>query len=481
MPDSTHIPCFHVHTEGGETAGQEWICDGDEKIARLAHDIVGQPEQNLRYFDRNPRPWNLRWLRLRPGGRPLVAGVQMFWNLGGQIITTEVNEVCVSGGGSEVLTLEVVSQDPGGVATSRRQLRLTYDADLDSYCYDFVAHLDLHSPEVFAAPGVEEVRFEYSDPWYCDIPRPTVEFAGMWPGFGYRHLLAEEADGSVWQMPLNHMATGIPAPQSFKENGLLGLALDPGTNPAFEFLGDTASRTAVGVCNWGYDVHLTARYAVAEIYQPICERFRIRLCGDEKAKELNKQAKPVPAVLYAGFEELPLYSRSSSFERGLRLTEPTQGDTDPWPWLPSGDEAEWCRDTGRTDDYSLKLSRIDPGVSEWTMDREGDGAFTQVWRQAEKWSISVYAKTESISGRGAYLAVRWFVYNYEQCYPYVKSEALTGTHSWTRLIVEIEGSPPPESSAICLSLRLDGAGTVFFDDLEVRPSTTFKVEEAQVA
>ena len=371
-----HRSRFDLVTRGGVTAGEEWICDGDQPIARLERAVVEQPEQNLRYFDRNLKPIVLRDLRLSPGARPLVAGVQLFWNLDGHIITTELIEVTVDGRGTDRLTVTVTTADPGGVATSRRVVTVTWDGDLGSYVYEFACHLDLHSPEVFHRPGVEQVSFEYSDPWYCDVPAPTLAFEGAWSPYGYTHLLAEPADGTVWQMPLNHMATGIPSPRSFREGGLFVLAADPGRNPAFEFLGDTAGRTSASVCNWGYDIHLGARYGADDLYEPICERFRIRLCPDEKVARLQSRAGPVPPVEYAGFGELPRYERRSSFEKPLRLDEPA-GELDPWPWLPAGEGAEWCRDHGRSDDCSLKIHRETAGVTEWSMNREGEGAFTQ--------------------------------------------------------------------------------------------------------
>ena len=457
---------FDLETRGGVTAGEEWICDNGEPIARLERVVVEQPEQNLRYFDRNVRPVVLRDLRLSPGGRPLVAGTQLFWNLDGHIITTELIEVTVDGRGTDRLAVTVTTADPGGVATSRRVLTITRDEDPVSYVYDFACHLELHSPEVFHRPGVEQVSFEYSDPWYCDVPAPTVAFGGAWSAHGYTHLLAEPADRTVWQMPLNHMATGIPSPRSFREGGLFVLASDPGHNPAFEFPGDTAARTSASVCNWGYDIHLGARYLADELYEPICERFRIRLCPDEKVAQLRGRAEPVPPVEYAGFRELPRYERRSSFEKPLRLDAPS-GELDPWPWLPSGDGAEWCRDHGRSDDCSLKIHRETAGVTEWSMDREGEGAFTQRWRENTGFRVSLWVRTEAVSGRGACLALRWIIYNHPERYPLVCSERLTGTRDWTRLAVEIRGPSPPEVSAVEIVLRQDGPGTSWFDDLEV--------------
>ena len=62
-----HQSCFTFRTRGGVCAGQQWICDGDQPIARLCYGIVEQPEQNLRYFDQvlklNPKYLNAYLVR----------------------------------------------------------------------------------------------------------------------------------------------------------------------------------------------------------------------------------------------------------------------------------------------------------------------------------------------------------------------------------------------------------------------------------
>ena len=464
-----HQSRFDLTTRGGVTAGQEWLCDGDELIARLDHVVVEQPEQNLRYFDRNLKPVVLRDLKLAPGGRPLVAGVQLFWNLqagGAHVITSELLDVTVDGRGTDRLTLTVITADPERVALSRRVLTLTWDGATASYVYDFACHLDLRCPETFDRPGTEAVRFEFSDPWYCDVPAPTVAFDGGWSAHGFTRLLAEGADGEVWRMPLNHLATGIPTPPALRDGGMLVLADCPGNNPAFEFVGESASRLNIGICNWGYDIHLSAGYERDELYAPICETFRVRRCADERVAELLTRALPVPRIAYAGRRELPRYERHSSFDKPLRLDEPA-GALDPWPWLPSGDGARWCRDSGRNDDDSLEITRADEGVTEWTMDREGEGAWTQRWRASTGFRVSVWVRTDGVTGRGASLGLRWVIFNHAQRHAWLGSPRVLGTTGWTRLTAEIRGPAPADVGAVEIVLRLDGAGTVWFDDIDV--------------
>ncbi len=134
----SHMPKFSFRTHGGVCAGQQWIYDREEPIARFESGIVEQPEQELRYFDGNPRPVNLRELKLAPGGRPLVVGVQLYWVFQHKVLaTSELVNVEVEGDGTDCLVMTFITRDPGGVATSRRVMTLTYDPELASYVYDF--------------------------------------------------------------------------------------------------------------------------------------------------------------------------------------------------------------------------------------------------------------------------------------------------------------------------------------------------------
>jgi hypothetical protein len=151
----------------------------------------------------------------------------------------------------------------------------------------------------------------------------------------------------------------------------------------------------------------------------------------------------------------------------MHLDQPSPGATDPWPWLPTGEGCSWSKDEGHSDDFSLKIAKETSGPTEWIMDRESDGAWTQRWTPSIGFRVTCYIKTENVQDRGSYLALRWGIYNYPERYPYICSQKLVGTHDWTRVEVEIHGPPPPEISAISLILRQDGPGTTWFDDLEV--------------
>ena len=89
------------------------------------------------------------------------------------------------------------------------------------------------------------------------------------------------------------------------------------------------------------------------------------------------------------------------------LNEPTPDDTDPWPWLPEGEGCEWSRTEGHSDSFSLKIEKQTDGPSEWVMDRESEGAWTERWTAGTGFRVTCYVKTEGVEGRGSCLAIRW--------------------------------------------------------------------------
>jgi len=462
-----HRPQFSFRTLGGSCLGQRWIFDHEEPIACLEHRTLDHPEHELLYFGDVPRPINLRYLKLCPGGRPLISGVQMYWKLKmSKVITSQLVQVVVDGQDSEALRLTVVTRDPHGVATSTRTLALTYDPDRGSYIYQFDCEIDIHHPHTLG--GGSQYEFEYCDPWYVDLPAPSQPFQGMWPKRPYTHFVGEMADGSVWKMPLNHSAAlTLPPPGVFKRDGLFLPAFESGHNVAFEFVGDTGPRTRIRVCHWGYDIHCIGRYSREQIQRPLHETFRILLCDDDKAGSLLAAGGAVPELAYRGHTELPLYERSSSFASGIALNQPSAGAADPFLWEPDADRnASWCQDEGHSDRHSLKISKAGTGLTRWVMLYEGQGSFLGYWPTTGSWRLRCWIKTEDVRGE-SYLGVSWNLFHRSMVWPLYTSARLSATNDWTQVEAVLPGPPPVGISDLSIQLEQDGSGTTWFDDLVV--------------
>jgi hypothetical protein len=476
MPTPNHIPAFSFRTHGGSCLGERWIYDGETPIARFTDATVDEPHRELLYFGDCARPLLLTDVRLRPDQRPLFGSVPLYWRVGGRggVCTTELQQLSVAGDNTAELTLTLVADDPAGALSSERLLRLTWDGDTGSYIYDFDCRLTFREPPQADASGC--VRLEYTDPMYADLPAPSQRFPGMWRKPAHTHFLAEQPDGSVWQLPINHNATRAePCTGPLAPDGWFITAYEPGANAGIQLVGETAGRTGIGICHWGYDIHLCSTLAADAWADGASARFRLRLCPDATAQALMARRNERPPIVYRGLTALPCYERRSGFASGIDLREPTPGDTDPYLWEPEeGMEAgaTWCRNHGRSDDCSLKIARTTPGISRWIMRYEGQGSFCGHWTRAIGYRISVWIQTADLQGGGAVIGVAWQRFHGDDTdFPAVLSTPVTGTQDWTRVEVVLAGPPPADVHDILFYLQADGIGTAWFDDLDVVQTT----------
>jgi len=464
-----HTPRFTWQIRNGAVFPELWIYDGDIPIALFDNRTAEQPGQQLMFFNGVPRPLVLRNIKLSPEGGPLVDCIQLYCKCG-PIVTDRLVDLNVKGQGTEQLVVTFVTQDRFRVATSRRILTLTYDNEKETYLYDFQGDLEFHSPESFNG---KSISFEFTDPWFIGCPGPALEFPGMWTK-RYQNFVCEADDGSVRVIPINHFTTSHKGGIRLKRDGMFLTAYEPDGNPAIQFVGDTAEKSGISICWWGYDYHLSRHVSPDELFAPVPIHFRIFKCPDKTVRNLLKKGvtPPLGSDEWRGKEDYPVYERVSSFEKGLRLDESYKGTIDPFPWRFTGDGAEWDKTSGRTDNFSLKIERKEKGLTRWqTFQGDGEGYFAEPWRPCKGYKVSCYIKTDSISGRGSTLAVQYHIPNSDQQYPIITARRLSGTNDWTKLEVEI-GPPeqqPPEIGCLMVMLQQDGSGTTWFDDLEVIP------------
>ncbi len=463
----SHAPKFTWKVLGGAVNPEQWIYDGDIPLAMFEQRVIEQPAEDLMFFNGVPKPPVLRHVRLTPGGPPLVECIQLYWVLiTGQLATDRMVNIDVQGSGTDRLVVTFHTRDRSGIADSKRILTLTYDRASGSYVYDFQAWLTFNSPE-FLNGGARS--FEFCDPWLTGCPGPSVEFPGMWDR-RYRKFVYESENGLV-ALPINHFTTSLKGGIKLKRDGSFFAGYEPDGNPAIQFVGDTADKSGIGICWWGYDLHLGRTIAPSEMDKPVLAHFRISDWPASKAKAMVGEAK-LPQWSNGGWNlgnEYPVYERKSSFAKGLALDGVAEGKVDPFPWTAQGDGASWDRTSGRTDKHSLKIERTAPGLSRWqTFQGDGEGYFAEPWSWVKGYTVSCWVKTEAVTGRGSTLAVQYHIPNFTQEYPVYSARKLTGANGWTKLELEV-GPPPEKTGCLMIMLQQDGAGTTWFDDLEVTP------------
>lgn len=464
-----HTPVFTWQHRGGSVNPEQWIFDGDVPLAMFENRTVEQPALQLMFFNQVPRPVVLRHIKLTPDGAPLIECIQLYCKCGA-IVTDRLADITVQGQGTDRIVIGFITQDQWKVATSRRILTLTYDNEKGSYIYDFQGVLEFHSPELFNGTSTS---FEFTDPWFVGCPGPALEFPGMWKK-RYQKFVYEAADGSIRTIPINHFTTSHKGNIRLKRDGMFLTAFEPDGNPAIQFVGDTADKSSISICWWGYDFHLSRSVTPDELFEPVPVHFRIFQCPNTIAQNLLKQSvtPPLKPDEWGGKAEYPVYERVSSFDKGIQLDGTFDGNTDPFPWHIAGIGAEWDKTSGRTDSYSLKITKNESGLTRWkTFQGDGEGYFAEQWLPCKGYKVSCYVRTDGVSGRGSTLAVQYHVPNSPQQYPIITASRIRGTTGWTRLDLDVgpPGPYPPEIGCLMIMLQQDGSGTTWFDDLEVIP------------
>jgi hypothetical protein len=462
-----HTAKFTWEIRGGAVNPEQWIYDGDIPLAMFEQRVIEQPAEDLMFFNGVPKPPVLRHVRLTPDGAPLFECIQLYWVLiSGKLATDQLVNIDVKGNGTEKLIVTFNTRDRGGIADSRRVLTLTYDEVSGSYVYDFQAWLTFNSPDFF---GGGTKQFEFCDPWLVGCPGPSIQFTGMWDRRYQKFVY--ESDKGIVALPINHFTTSLKSGIKLKRDGVFITAFEPDGNPAIQYVGDTADKSGISICWWGYDIHMGRSISSDEMDKPVLAHFRVMNCQNEKAQTMVKDGK-LPTWNPGGWNlgnEYPVYERVSSFAKGLALDGIAVGKIDPFPWINSGSGTSWDKTSGRSDSFSLKIDKKESGLSRWqTFQGDGEGYYGEPFSLSKGYKVSCYVKTAGVSGAGSTLAIQYHVPNFTQEYPVITAKRLTGANDWTKLELEI-GSTPPLAGCLMIMLEQDGSGTTWFDDLEVTP------------
>jgi hypothetical protein len=461
---AAHKPVFTWQIRG-DVNYQQWIYDGNTPIALFDMSTLDEPMQALMFFSAVPRPILLKYLKFTPDGAPLVQAVQLFWK-SGKMITDVLDGLTVQGSGTDRLTVAFTTKDPLDTARATRTLTLTYDNTLESYVYDFKDNVVINDPKAFASG--KGATFEFCDPWLSNCPSPSQKFMGMWKG-RYSKFAFESPDGSIVAIPHNHFSSSLKG-GNLKKDGIFAAVYEPDGNPAIQFLDETASKSHISICPWGYDIHLSYSAAPGEIEKPINTHFRFFKCPDDKARAMEKKAvtPSIKPTEFGGQKEMPMYERISSFDKAVAIEKPHTGELDPWFWVPQDEKgAVWDRSSGRSDKSSLKIEKDTPGVATWYSMCEGQGYYTEPWNACKGYEISCWVKTKDVEGAGASIAARYHVPNITPKWDLSRSEQVSGTKDWTKLTLRL-GPPQKDTSIMSIHLQQSGKGTTWFDDLEVK-------------
>lgn len=450
-----HQPQFSFHDQA--------IYDGDIKVADF------QPVQLVN-------------LRLSPQGPELFHALQLQWRfyMPNELYTSEIEELKVEGEGTERLIMRLRTRDPQGRGCDQRVVTLTYDPERDSYMIDVEGHFT-----VTGGPLATNAVIEYTDPYWINLPGPAFDFPGQgrkrWDMFVY-----EDVDGNIYQITHNHTQSthmDIHLPRG----GRVALVYEPDGNPVIELPDETADHTHLELCAWGYDLHFMWEVATRGTEVVLSEgtelpiHYRVYQLTPAEAQEMMARSQPRPLTprekLFG--RNLPVLLKRSTFDRLLGPHDSTaSGAIDPWFWqpleddsavVPEGENCVWDNQIGRTDHYSVRVQRAEPGLSSWRTHVLGPSFWGPPWPDTDHYEVIGYLKTENVEGKGAYIAAQFSGNSAEldESRTIFESEKLTGTNDWT----EVRCLIPQRASGnrLNIQLRLEGTGKAWFDDVTWPP------------
>lgn len=425
-----------------EWKGERWIMDRREPIAMIGRDCKGHEVKTV------------------PGYQPQY---MMYWhwlNYGDETFYADkLKAVNVLEEGKQ-LRVEIISTDKGkDWLTSRTAITLSYDAVKHCYVYDHVSDLTIADGHTLRVSH----PLEFTDPCaqgHVGSASPkTVEWPTPHPWSVYKHV-----SGKLYKHPHNHNTWypgfAKPAWQQAKGNylandgGFWALVGDPVANPVMTVQSTNVKDAEfyTELCGWAFDVHMRlypGKPGATHTLQPGTYTVKWQLtsvdgkqgtawlqeAGYCAAEDLEKQV-----LLYTGgighVEEFDTVAKWAS----------------PYYTYPLGDAALRDATVGHGDATSLKI--VGPREAGAMV---GGSVYSDPVQPDTVYELSAWVKTLDAKGEGPGMSFGGNTYH----------SRITGTNDWRQIKFVCKPNEPLHT--VSFSLFNSGAGTVWFDDFQIRP------------
>ena len=430
--------------------GQDWFFFGDEPIARFDREAMQLFQAKTRLAVRPTFYVPLNWWR------PGVAGQETYRLAGFSML-------------EEGARLSFRADSVGSALGDESSFTVTIGREPDNrgILYDFQVGLVLTKDDT---PSTN-VNTEWADV----LPYGIISRTDIQPAAGAGAFVGEPrwyvwgaAGSGLYKTPINrvgHVGYYLRDPDidfdPHVEPGDIVGTLDGTGNVVVKVL-EASSPTYHYLCGWSHDIHVG--YVAPAEPMPAGSRlsahYTVGTVAPESAEDLTAKAI-LPPDARAGDTLFPAYTPGKdTFDVAADFNAPS--DRQLWirrrPVPPFDGPEFWDRREGHGDRNSI---RIDGPYSVATFTGRDVFGVTQVLGNEEQ-RISVWVKTEGVRGNGPYIGVQ----------PLSGKRMdvplpLQGTAEWQQVSFATNGLRGNEY--VTLYLGLDGCGTVWFDDLEVRP------------
>ena len=447
----------------------------------------------------------------RPGGPRRICNWVPFW-MGFASLQAEVDISVLDGQDSDCLVLQLVPDDPGGMAAARSQMTFTWDAAHDSYAVEHEGWLTFRrAPSAgdlggfFSMPLIEGGAawiWQIDDPNYENNYGPSVPMRRDWyhqyepytgPDTfrkhwrrGVTHLLSQEPSG-VLRMAEAHRGRLFATPLNLnlfpvQPGGRQGARFTDGAGLIYEILSDPP--VASHICEWGFDHHyfhvLPTRDGLPAVSagDVLHCRYRITERSPEAMTALLAEALPLepdPELLPS--VDVPIYEEPvNRFQ--ISYIDPEAQDA--FAWTPDGG-ATWDRAVGHETPGSLRLdvASVQSQPAEWLMTDVGPSLFMNPLVPGARYRLSAWVRVEGkppVAAPYVRLGVGFKYYQGPGTYGKLLPVELhwsapadrTRLGEWQQICVE---TPPVDgySGGATLLCQLSGCGSAWFDEVVFEP------------
>jgi len=424
LPRMKHTPAFRLELFDArqypkEAQGQQWwyICDGKERVGLITTWFDGHVE----LFRFSPE--------VDKGAKYELPAVYHWANLIGARLPTNGARFTFTKDAGDSLEFK----------TETTEFRLAWDERL-GYVLNGIGHFATPKPQEIEfsnllAGGISESRDDHKR-WQKTM----------------RGLLLDGRISFVHHNPVNIPKDDVQA------GGFVGFVTEEKMNPFVEVL-EANGPVYFATCSQWYDQHIRMKAPQtkeADGLYHVRARYRLLSVPGAVARELEAMAVYTSPATgesgMAGFLQNKVNDFEASVPRGKMYNGPI--------WQPGINATEGVAHSGTK---SIAVGGLGPGKVKSASPIGGGPAI--YGESSKRYRLAAWVKTQGLEDGGAYVQVDDVFFNWEDVKATRRTEKLTGDRDWTRL--EVDFTPSPNDPFLNIKLCVEGAGTAWFDDLEL--------------
>jgi hypothetical protein len=424
LPRMKHTPAFRLELFDArqypkEAQGQQWwyICDGKERVGLITTWFDGHVE----LFRFSPE--------VDKGAKYELPAVYHWANLIGARLPTNGARFTFTKDAGDSLEFK----------TETTEFRLAWDERL-GYVLNGIGHFATPKPQEIEfsnllAGGISESRDDHKR-WQKTM----------------RGLLLDGRISFVHHNPVNIPKDDVQA------GGFVGFVTEEKMNPFVEVL-EANGPVYFATCSQWYDQHIRMKAPQtkeADGLYHVRARYRLLSVPGAVARELEAMAVYTSPATgesgMAGFLQNKVNDFETSVPRGKMYNGPI--------WQPGINATEGVAHSGTK---SIAVGGLGPGKVKSASPIGGGPAI--YGESSKRYRLAAWVKTQGLEDGGAYVQVDDVFFNWEDVKATRRTEKLTGDRDWTRL--EVDFTPSPNDPFLNIKLCVEGAGTAWFDDLEL--------------